>query len=100
MKDFEFTEYYVTYGALLTDRQKKLVEGYYLYDLSLSELAEEFGGSRQSVYDAIKKARVILSQYEEKLKICELRSKFSALADDIKNDYPAVSEKIDSILRG
>ncbi len=55
------------YGQLLTDRQKDFMEFYYAQNLSLGEIAEEFNVSRQAVYDTLKRAGQLLSQYEEKL---------------------------------
>ena len=40
---------------------------YYLDDLSLGEIAEEFDVSRQAVYDNIKRTEAMLEEYEEKL---------------------------------
>lgn len=40
---------------------------YYLDDLSLGEIAEEFEVSRQAVYDNIKRTEAMLEEYEEKL---------------------------------
>ena len=85
MKDYEFVDLYDTYGALLTEHQRTLVEGYYLYDLSFQELAETNGGSRQSVYDAVKKARKTLSDYEAKLSLVEIKKQVQAVADEIED---------------
>ena len=41
------------YAALLTDKQMNYIELYYADDYSLAEIAEEFGVSRQAVYDTI-----------------------------------------------
>ena len=43
------------YAALLTDKQMNYIELYYADDYSLAEIAEEFGVSRQAVYDNIKR---------------------------------------------
>ena len=44
------------YGPLLTEKQAHLLELYYFDDLSLSEIAENEGGSRQGAMDVIKRA--------------------------------------------
>jgi len=59
------------YGALLTDKQQRCLEMHYLNDLSLSEIAAEFGVSRQAVHDILRRAEQVLVEYEHKLKLVE-----------------------------
>lgn len=59
------------YGKLLSKKQYSVVELYYLYDLSLAEIAEELDISRQGVYDTLKRAEDNLYQYEHTLKLVE-----------------------------
>ena len=53
------------YGELLPKRQKDVIKLYYEEDLSLSEIAEEFGITRQGVHDALKKGQHSLAEYEK-----------------------------------
>ena len=55
------------YGDVLKDRRREALDLYYNNDMSLSEIAEEMGISRQGVRDLIKKAEEELLFYEEKL---------------------------------
>ena len=55
------------YGPLLTDAQRKLMELYYNEDLSLHEIAEEQGISRQGVHDMVTRALKKLEGYEARL---------------------------------
>ena len=55
------------YGEILTERRRDALDFYYNNDMSLSEIAEEMGISRQGVRDLIKKAEEELFFYEEKL---------------------------------
>ncbi|MBQ8431919.1 MAG: winged helix-turn-helix transcriptional regulator [Clostridia bacterium] len=55
------------YGDILSERKRLVMSYYYNDDLSLGEIAEEIGISRQGVRDLIKKAEEELSFYEEKL---------------------------------
>lgn len=55
------------YGPLLTGHRRELVRLYCDEDLSLSEIAEQLGISRQGVYDAVRKAEVQLKGYEQAL---------------------------------
>lgn len=58
---------YDFYGELLNDHQKSIFEEYVLDNLSLSEIAEKRGISRQGVHDLIKRADKALNGYENKL---------------------------------
>lgn len=62
---------YDFYGELLTDHQKHIYEEFVLNDLSLSEIAEEEGISRQGVHDLIKRCNNLLAGYEEKLHLVD-----------------------------
>lgn len=62
---------YDFYGELLTDHQKEIYEQFVLEDLSLSEIAEAAGISRQGVHDLIKRCNKILEGYEAKLHLVE-----------------------------
>ncbi|MBQ8005801.1 MAG: YlxM family DNA-binding protein [Clostridia bacterium] len=59
------------YGEVLTERKREVLGFYYNDDLSLSEIAEELGISRQGVRDIIKKAEDELVFLEEKLHLAE-----------------------------
>ena len=52
------------YGGLLTEKQKTYFDLYYNQDLSLSEIAEQEGISRQGVHDAISRAETLLREME------------------------------------
>ncbi len=55
------------YGELLTKKQKQVLEDYYNNDLSLSEIAQNLGITRQAVRDNIQKGKNHLFKFEEKL---------------------------------
>ena len=55
------------YGELLSEKVRKATELYYNDDLSLSEVAEDMGITRQGVRDLIKRAEGNLYGYEQKL---------------------------------
>lgn len=75
---FEMALLYDFYGELLTDHQKRVYEDVVMSDMSLSEVAEELGISRQGVHDTVKRCDKILLEYEDKL---HLVAKF----DNMKN---------------
>ena len=68
------------YGNLLTDRMREACESYYYEDLSLAEIAELQGISRQGVHDTIKRAEKELESYEDKLGLMGLFEKNKARA--------------------
>ena len=63
---YRMTMLYDFYGELLTDRQKEFFDLYYNEDLSLSEIAENNGISRQGVRDVIVRAEGIMQEIEDK----------------------------------
>ena len=73
------------YAALLTDKQMNYIELYYADDYSLSE---EFGVSRQAVYDNIKRTEKILEDYEMKLHMYSDYIVRSQIFDQISDKYP------------
>lgn len=68
---FEQTLLYDFYGELLTAHQQNIYEDAVYNDMSLSEIAEECGISRQGVHDLIKRCDRILQDYESKLHLVE-----------------------------
>lgn len=76
---------YDFYGALLTEHQRHIYEDVVFYDLSLSEIAEEQGISRQGVHDMIKRCNKILEDYEEKLHLVEKFEQTKKLAREIQS---------------
>ena len=55
------------YGPMLTDKQRDVVELYYNEDLSLAEIAQHSGITRQGVWDSIKRAEAQMLECEERL---------------------------------
>jgi predicted DNA-binding protein YlxM (UPF0122 family) len=62
----QMTMLYDFYGDLLTQRQREFYDLYYNEDLSLAEIAENYGITRQGVRDVIVRAEAILNGFEEK----------------------------------
>ena len=69
--DIERVEYasmlYDFYGSLLSESQNEIMALYHEDNLSLSEIAEELGQTRQAVHYTLRKAEKALKSYEEKL---------------------------------
>lgn len=66
-KELKYGLYLSWYGGLLTERQRDVVSMYYDYDLSLGEISENLGITRQAVLDCLHKACLALDEYESKL---------------------------------
>ncbi len=76
---------YDFYGELLTERQREIYEDVVLNDMSLSEIADEQGISRQAVHDLIRRCDRILSGYEDKLRLIARFEETKRLAEEIRN---------------
>ena len=73
------------YSALLTERQRDIFEMYVNKNLSLSEIAENLGISRQGVRDGLIKSEKALVDFEEKLCIHKKNQKLTALLNELKD---------------
>lgn len=101
-KDLQFIMLLDCYGEFLTERQRQVTELYYGEDLSLGEISEIAGVTRQAVRDSVKRSEEILLDMEEKLRFAErlstLREKFSEIASAVQlaaeeTENPHVKEK-------
>ena len=72
---------YDFYGELLTSHQRRIYEDAVLNDLSLSEIAQEAGISRQGVHDLIKRCDRTLEEYESRL---HLMQRFSQIRQKLE----------------
>ncbi len=84
MKDLNITVLFDYYGECLTDKQRELFDFYYNEDLSLSEVAENVGISRQGVRDSVKRTEQQLIEFENKLQLCEKTDELKTLAERVK----------------
>lgn len=75
---------YDFYGELLTEHQKRIYEDFVCNDLSLGEIAEEQGISRQGVHDLVKRCDRLLLGYEEKLHLLERFQKVKGKIEQIR----------------
>ena len=82
-KDLHIAVLFDFYGAMLTDKQKDVIDLYYNEDLSLAEIAEHEGISRQGVRDNIKRGEAYLLELEEKLRFAENYHRLVAMLDRV-----------------
>ena len=83
------------YGQMLTEKQRDVVELYYNDDLSLMEIAELQGITRQGALDGISRARQQLYEFEKALGLLDLRrrvEKAVRLADALSAHVPEAAQ--------
>ena len=106
-KDMHFGMLLDFYGDMLTERQREMLDCYYNNDMSLSEISDAVGISRQGVRSAVKKATDILSEMEEKLglasRFVRLQTQLNSVSNELSQvrqllDDPAICQKVDNIL--
>lgn len=85
---------YDFYGELLTEHQREVYEDAVLHDLSLGEIAAEFGISRQGVHDMIRRCDKLLAGYEDKLHLVE---RFMKIRKDISRIVELCSDSCDPV---
>ena len=81
---------YDFYGELLTEHQRRIYEDVVFHDMSLSEIAQEQGISRQGVHDLIRRCDRILRGYEDRLHLLE---KFNRVKDTVAQIERTSSEE-------
>ena len=81
---------YDFYGDMLTDRQKEFYDLYYNEDLSLAEIAENYGITRQGVRDVIVRAEAVLTELEDKTGIIKRFHK-------MQGQFAQIQEAVDHI---
>lgn len=85
LKNLNITVLLDFYGKLLSDKARDIMEMYYMEDLSLAEIAENKGITRQGVRDNIVRAQKELENFEANLNLLERFKRISANVDNIKN---------------
>lgn len=80
------------YGELLTEHQKDIYRDAVYEDLSLSELSEQYGITRQGIHDLIKRCDKTLTEYENKLHLIEKFMNIKGMASEIQDTLLNISE--------
>ena len=84
-KAFRMTMLFDFYGDLLTERQQEFFDLYYNEDLSLAEIAENAGITRQGVRDVLVRSEAILTDMEEKTGIVARFLAMQRISEQIEN---------------
>ncbi len=85
------------YQSLLTDKQRLYMQLYYLEDLSLGEIAGEYGVSRQAVYDNVRRTEAMLEDYEMKLNLFSEFQKRAEIVDYLEQLITDTDKKSETI---
>ena len=96
MDKIYLNEIYIYYKELFTDKQQMYFEDYYMNDLSLSEIAENYGISRNAVHNQLKIVEEKILYYEETLGLKRKKEEINCLLKD-KVDEKTL-DKINEIL--
>lgn len=99
-ESIEITILYDIYGKLLTLKQQEIFEEYYLYNLSLREIAQNRDISYQAVRDSIKSSEKMLKDFEKNIGMNSLKKKINTLYDNIKfeNDIHVIKDEVTKLL--
>ena len=85
---------YDFYFELLSDKQREYFEDYYFNNLSLGEMSENIGVSRNAIHKTIKTIQDKLYFYEEKLKLYKKREELYNIIRNVDDDIRKKIEKI------
>ncbi len=86
------------YGAFLSEKQRTLTGFYYNDDLSLAEIAENEGITRQAVSELIRRSEAQLFEWEKQCGYCEKISALKALVDAVRGGNETDIEKIIALI--
>ena len=96
MNKIYLNEIYIYYKELFTEKQQMYFEDYYMNDLSLSEIAENYGISRNAVHNQLKIVEEKILYYEETLGLKRKKEEINEVLKD-KVDEKTL-DKINEIL--
>ena len=91
-KDLRISVLLDHYGAMLTDKQREVIDLYYNDDLSLAEIAEQEGITRQGVRDNIKRGEAQLLEMEQKLHAARRFERLAALVSEADETLAAIEK--------
>ena len=92
-----YSELLNLYQNLLSETQREILEDYFCYNLSFSEIAENRHITRSAVEDAVKKGKRKLDEYEDKLCSLKVLNEIHELKANSSDEK--VNQKLDDIER-
>ncbi len=91
-KDMNIILLFDFYGEILTEKQQDVIDYYYNDDLSLAEISEHLGITRQGVRDSIKRAESTLIEMEDKLGLVKRFREIQKGLNDIISEAHAIDD--------
>lgn len=100
-KIIKVSQLYDIYSELLSEKQKIYLKNYFFDDLSLTEISENYGISKQAVSNNINRTIKELESFEEKLKILRLNNERQFLLNEIAkiNKNEDIAQLIDQLIK-
>lgn len=100
---YDFVKYgklFEIYGGLLSDDRQQIMNLYFNFNMTLSEISKEKEISRQAVLDSIKKSCQKLDEFEDKLKLNERKLVLRERLEALKNakTLDSIKSKVDKML--
>ena len=86
VKTIKYNKLFNAYRPLLSSTQQEILEAYFCFDLSLSEIAEERGISRAAVEDALQKGCAKLEEYEASLHLVSKNEEILKITAKLKKN--------------
>lgn len=100
IEEFDYiNNLFLIYGNLLASKQKEIIEQYYVYNLSLSEISDNLSISRSAVNDSLNHAKENLLKYENELKIYEKQCKIKDIVSSNEDDIKKIKEEILEVIK-
>ena len=96
MDRVEIINLFDVYETLLTDREKEIFKYYYYEDLSLSEISENLNITRTGVFNTLKKVEEKLLQYENNLKLMNIKNTLKGLLEE--QNIETIKSKLKKII--
>ncbi len=85
---------YDYYGDLFNDKQREYFEDYYFNNLSLGEISDNIGISRNAIHKVIKSMEEKLLFYEDKLQLCSKSKKIKKIIDNLDDSIKKEIEEL------
>ncbi len=97
--NIEISKLLERYGKALSDKQQRILDGYYNCDLSLSEIAENEGMTRQGASDFVKRSEAALLELEAALGFCKKAEELKGAFEKVLSgeDIKTLAELIENI---